>query len=122
MKKTYQTGIDGEQRAGRWLRRHCGMKLLEYRYRNKAGEIDLVMQDGETTVFVEVKTRLNASPGTGLQAVDLRKQQRIARAAVLYLHDTGSVNRSVRFDVVEVNRDGIIHIPNAFQPGGMFYR
>ena len=55
-------------------------------------------------------------------AVDRKKQQRIARAAVLYLINKGWMNLSVRFDVAEVTEKHVIHIPNAFQPGNMFYR
>ncbi len=122
MKTTYQTGLAGEQTASDWLRRKHGMILLETRYRNKAGEIDLIMKDGKTVVFIEVKTRLHAVPGSGLMAVDRKKQQRIARAAVLYLINKGWMNLSVRFDVAEVTEKHVIHIPNAFQPGNMFYR
>jgi len=122
MKKTYDTGITGEQTAAGWLKKTYGMKILENRYRNKAGEIDLIMTDGDTIVFIEVKTRLHAMPGSGLLAVDLKKQQRIARAAVLYLMEKGWLNRSVRFDVTEVTEAEVHHIKNAFQPGNLFYR
>lgn len=122
MKTTYQTGIAGEQVAAGWLEKHAGMHLLETRYRNKGGEIDLIMLDRETIVFVEVKTRLNAAPGSGLLAVDRRKQQRIARAAVIFLAENHMLKRSVRFDVAEVTATDVIHVPNAFQPGSMFYR
>ena len=122
MKTTYQTGLLGEQRAAEWLMNHCSMKLLETRYRNRAGEIDLIMLDGETIVFVEVKTRLSGSPGLGLLAVDRRKQRRIANAAILYLIWKGWQNRPVRFDITEVSQRDVLHVPNAFQPGGMFYR
>ena len=122
MKMTYQTGLAGEKAAADWLKNKHGMILLETRYRNKAGEIDLIMKDGETVVFIEVKTRLHAVPGSGLMAVDRKKQQRIARAAVLYLMSKGWMNHSVRFDVAEVTEKHVLHIPNAFQPGIMFYR
>ena len=122
MKKTYQTGIIGEQTAADWLKNHAGMQLLESRYRNKAGEIDLIMKDRDTIVFVEVKTRLHTFTGSGLQAVDRRKQQRIARAAILYLMDKHLMKSAVRFDVAEVTENEVIHVPNAFQPGSMFYR
>ena len=121
MKKTYQTGIYGEQLASRWLENHEKMRLLENRFRTKAGEIDLIMTDGETIVFIEVKTRLNTAPGTGLLAVDKKKQQRIARAAYLFLSQKRWLHRSVRFDIVEVSADKILHIKNAFQPGSMFF-
>lgn len=122
MKDTYQTGVAGELTAAEWLQRNRGMSLIETRRRTKAGEIDLIMTDGDTVVFVEVKTRRNAAPGSGLIAVDSRKQRRIARAAMLYLLEKQWTGRAVRFDVTEVNRQQVIHIPNAFQPGGMFFR
>lgn len=122
MKMTYQTGIIGEQKAAEWLKNHNGMQLLETRYRNKAGEIDLIMMDRGTIVFVEVKTRLHAPAGSGLLAVDQRKQQRIARAAMLYLMENKLLKNAVRFDVAEVTASEVIHVPDAFQPGSMFYR
>jgi len=121
MKQTYQTGLDGERTAENWLRAHLGMVCLERRYRSAAGEIDLIMKDGETFVFVEVKTRLNGVHGNGMLAVDRSKQRRIAQAARLYLMHTGNLNRDCRFDIVEVCRGDVLHIPNAFQPGGMFF-
>jgi putative endonuclease len=122
MKQTYDTGLSGEQQAAEWLKNEYGMQMLTQRCRTKAGEIDLIMADGETIVFVEVKTRLHASAGNGVLAVDRRKQQRITKASILFLMKMGWKNRAVRYDIVEVRPDGILYIPNAFQPGGMFYR
>ena len=122
MKQTYDTGLKGEETAEKYLQDALHMISLERRYRNKCGEIDLIMQHEETIVFVEVKTRMTGHPGLGMMAVNNAKQKRIARAAMLYLTTSHQLNRSVRFDVVEVNPESIIHIPNAFQPGGMFYR
>ena len=122
MKITYQTGVAGEEAAAEWLAENRGMRLMESRYRNKAGEIDLIMAEEETIVFIEVKTRLHAVSGSGLAAVDTRKQGRIARAAMIYLGEKGWMNRLIRFDIVEVSNTRIIHVANAFQPGGMFYR
>ena len=122
MKTTYRTGVAGEQAAAEWLAKHKGMKLLETRYRNRAGEIDLIMLDRDTVVFIEVKTRLHAAPGSGLMAIDLRKQQRVARSAMIYLMEKGWLERAVRFDAAEVTESQVIHVPGAFQPGNMFYR
>ena len=122
MKQTYETGLKGEETAEKYLRDTYGMICLEHRYRTKCGEIDLIMQDNETIVFVEVKTRLNASPGTGMMAVSPAKQKRIARAAMLYLMAIRRMNQPVRFDVVEINRGNVFHITDAFQPGAIFYR
>ena len=121
MKATYETGIAGEEMAEAFLAQK-GMTPLARRYREKCGEIDLIMADGDCVVFVEVKARFSAAPGTGSLAVTPQKQRRIAKCATVYLMKQKWLNRSVRFDVVEVNREGILHFPNAFQPGGMFFR
>ena len=121
MKKTYETGLQGEKTAEEYLTLQKGMICVERRLRNKCGEIDLIMLDGETVVFVEVKTRLTGSPGIGLSAVNKNKQQRLFKAASLFLISRKMLNRPVRFDLVEVTDTQTIHIPNAFQPGGLFF-
>ncbi|MBQ3278307.1 MAG: YraN family protein [Clostridia bacterium] len=120
MKQTYETGLAGEETAERFLEGK-GMVCLLRRYRNKCGEIDLVMKDRETIVFVEVKTRKKAGPGQGLLAVDRKKQMRIFRAATLYLMEEKKLNTAVRFDIVEIGTDAVIHVPNAFQPSGTMF-
>ena len=122
MKQTYETGLKGEETAENHLRETRGMTCLQRRYRSKCGEIDLIMREGETIVFVEVKTRLTASLGAGMMSINAAKQKRIARAAAVYLAATRQTGHPVRFDVVEISRNGILHIPDAFQPGNMFYR
>ena len=121
MKKTYETGLHGEKAAEEYLTSQKGMICVERRLRNKCGEIDLIMFDGETVVFVEVKTRLTGNPGAGLSAVNKNKQQRLFKSAFLYLISKKMLNRPVRFDLVEVTSTQMIHIPNAFQPGGLFF-
>lgn len=78
-------------------------------------EIDLLMRDGRTLVFVEVKLR---TAGGGRFAVDAAKQRRISRAAVSYLQTHGGFEQPVRFDVVEIDYLGaemeIRHLPDAF--------
>ena len=121
MKAAYETGFHGEEIAERFLVKQ-GMHCLERRYREKAGEIDLIMEEGETLVFVEVKARFSdPEKGNGLRAVTWSKQKKIAKCAMLYVMRKGWMNRSMRFDVIEINRDGILHVPNAFQPGGLMF-
>ena len=122
MKHTYETGLQGESTAEKWLHEQRGMITLERRYRSRHGEIDLIMQDADTIVFVEVKTRNSLYPGDGLMSVNLNKQKRICRCATVYLMSHHKLNSSVRFDVVEVNPGSVTHIPDAFQPGGMFFK
>ena len=94
-------GRRGEETAGRHLV-SAGYRILERRYRTRAGEIDFIAQDGDTLVFVEVKTRSSLACGRPAEAVDGRKRGRIARAASLYLARRGGPEASCRFDVVEV--------------------
>ena len=121
MKKTYETGIFGEQTAEDYLRQARGMVCLERRYRAKCGEIDLIMLDGDIVVFIEVKTRKTGGPGSGLSAVNTAKQKRIVNASLVYLMKMKWTGRIIRYDLVEISMDGILHIPDAFQPYGHFY-
>ena len=112
-KTTYNTGMTGETLAEEYL---CskGMTILTRRYRGADGEIDLVMQDGDILVFVEVKFRPTAKAGMGLMSVTPAKQRRLTHAAQHFLIEREWNDRLVRFDVVEITQDGLLHIPNAF--------
>lgn len=111
--KQYESGINGEELAEAYLCQQ-GLKILDRRYRAEDGEIDLVLLDGACIVFAEVKYRPQGRAGSGLGAITLSKQRRMTHAAQHYLleHDLGDT--PVRFDAVEITRDGILHVPNAF--------
>lgn len=109
----YEAGVQGEQNAENALTQQ-GMTVLARRYRAEDGEIDLVMQDGETIVFVEVKARPQSRAGQGMLAVTPTKQRRICHAAMRYLMAHDRLNAPARFDVVEITRDGLRHVKNAF--------
>ncbi len=116
---TRSSGQWGEAQAIKHLRTQ-GYTIIETNYRQRYGEIDIIARNDNTLVFVEVKYRRHAGYGTGLEAVDLRKQQRLCRVAAHYLqsHQLGDCN--ARFDVIAVSpgADGagamIDHIENAF--------
>lgn len=79
----------------------AGLRLRAANVRYRVGELDLVMDDGDVLVFVEVRYRRSADFGGGSGSVDGRKQQRLARAASLYLADHPQLaRRPCRFDVV----------------------
>ena len=87
----------------------AGLRLVVRNYRTPGrggGELDLVMRDGDTLVFVEVRHRRASSFGGGFASVDAAKRRRLVRAAQLYL---GSHPRLAqlpcRFDVVESEGD-----------------
>ena len=111
MKEAYTTGLTGEAAAEAYLTGR-GMTVLARRYRAADGEIDLIMADGDTVVFVEVKTRPSARRGAGLQAITPAKQRRMLHAAQMYAAEQGLTDVPMRFDVVELTRDGVLHLPN----------
>jgi len=81
-----------------------GLKLVEVNYRCKVGEIDLIMNDNEILVFVEVRYRKDSDYGGGLATVTKYKQNKIKRAATLYLLENNIYDKvPCRFDVVAVS-------------------
>ena len=94
-------GERGERAAVRLLRR-LGYKIVTTRHRLRYGEIDIIAIDGQTVVFVEVKTRRTQRPGEGAEAVDAQRQARLTRAALAFLKGHGLLEYASRFDVVEV--------------------
>jgi putative endonuclease len=79
-----------------------GYRIRERNFRCRAGEIDLVAEDGEDLVFVEVKTRRGTVYGRPEEAVTLRKSQKLQEVAVHYLDLHNLHERSWRIDVVAV--------------------
>ena len=98
-------GTEGERVAEKYLRRQR-YAILQRNYRCRAGEVDLVALDGDTVVFVEVKTRTQPGFGSPLEAVDPRKQLQVQRAAQYYLTENRLQERNARFDVGGVWWDG----------------
>ena len=95
-------GVRGEKLAGRFLRRN-GFKILYRNFRGRhGGEIDLVCREGDTLVFVEVKTRTREDFGRPLEAVNRRKRRRISLGGLAWLRLLGNPDILFRFDVVEV--------------------
>ena len=93
-------GAAAEQRALEHLT-SAGLRLLERNARFRVGEWDLVMTEGETLVFVEVRLRQHRQFGGPLASVDGRKHRKLERAAVLWLQrHPEQGQRRARFDVV----------------------
>lgn len=91
-------GAQAEQLAVQYLQQQ-GLKLIGQNYRGRFGEIDLIMQDGTTLVFIEVRLRRNAGFGGAAASIDAHKQQRIVRTAQQYLANLARIP-ACRFDVV----------------------
>lgn len=91
-------GAQAEQLAAQYLQRQ-GLKLVVQNYRSRFGEIDLIMQDGATVVFIEVRLRRNTCFGGAAASIDARKQKRIISTAQQYLASLARVP-PCRFDAV----------------------
>jgi putative endonuclease len=92
-----------------------GLRLLERNYRCRLGEIDLVLADGRSLVFVEVRLRRNPGYGGAAASITAAKRQRNVRAARHYL--AGKPEPRCRFDVVLLDSlapDRIEWIKDAF--------
>ena len=111
-------GKEGERIAELFLKSK-GYKLVERNYRCASGELDLIMLDRQVIVFVEVKTRKGIGYGTPLEAVEVRKQQKMICAAQFFLTGKKLNQREARFDVVGICWPGaqprVEHIENAFE-------
>lgn len=96
-----------------------GLKLVQKNYRCSSGEIDLVMLDNGTLIFVEVRFRRDEGFGKAFETVDCRKQRKVVRAAQHYLaHNRIYDSCQCRFDVVGIttknNALEFCWLPNAF--------
>lgn len=98
---TRRTGDWGETLAVQYLSR-IGYELVERNYRTRYGEIDLILRDGETLVFVEVKLRRGTGYGNPLESVTPRKQEQIRDIAEQYLAELQPEFEELRFDVVGI--------------------
>ena len=107
-------GRAGEDRAARHLADQ-GYRILERNYATPQGELDLIALDGNTLVFVEVKTRKSDTYGAPELAVDQRKQGRMIKAALGYLRHKKLHQVPCRFDVVAISSGKVELIKSAFE-------
>jgi len=85
----------------------AGLALTTRNYRSPFGEIDLVMQERDTLVFVEVRYRSSDDFGTPAETVDARKQARLRATAEHYLQNTPRASKKAcRFDIVALTGNG----------------
>ena len=104
------------EKAASFFLQKKGCRLLDTNFRSRAGEIDIIVEDGRTIVFVEVKFRSGRFYGRGEEHVDRRKQQTIVRVAEYYLLTHGLWDRCCRFDVISIDGSGTVtHYVNAFE-------
>jgi putative endonuclease len=93
-------GEKGERLAIKFLNKK-GYKVIKQNYRTPIGEIDIIAKDGETLVFIEVKTRESIAYGLPFEAVNNIKKRKITKVAMLYLKRFKEMP-PCRFDVVSI--------------------
>ena len=110
-----QTGDAWELKARRWLEGK-GLRFVAANVRGRGGEIDLIMKDGQTIVFVEVRFRQSSRFGGAAASVTLAKQQKLLQTAHLWLacHNGSFDTVDCRFDVVAFTGNAIDWLKNAF--------
>ncbi|MBD3298804.1 MAG: YraN family protein [candidate division Zixibacteria bacterium] len=115
------TGRDGEEQAARYLESQ-GYLILARNWRSShtRNEIDLIAREGDTIVFVEVKSARTVSFGDPLEWITPQKQSAIIRAATAYLEHAPDMPGGYRFDIVTVapavtsGHRAITHVRAAF--------
>ena len=99
--KNRDLGKLGEEMAAAHLTEK-GYRILERNYRCPLGEVDLVARDGETLVFVEVKSRSSLAYGYPQEGVTASKKRKLEQLAVYYMGEKGWKGEQCRFDVAAV--------------------
>ncbi len=104
-----------EQKARVYLETQ-GLKFIAANETFKCGELDLVMADGDTIVFVEVRQRKSSRFGSAVESIDYRKQQKWLNAANMWLFTKRNQSLDTakcRFDVVAFEGDNLpLWLPN----------
>jgi putative endonuclease len=95
-----------------------GYKCIVRNYRCPLGEVDLIARDGDTLVFIEIKTRRDRSLGYAKESINARKKRQLSKVALAYMKSHDVAEAKSRFDVVAVHiREGMYEIEvvrNAF--------
>ncbi|MFJ4142167.1 YraN family protein [Pseudomonas sp. NPDC089734] len=97
-----QAGREAESYALLYLQQQ-GLRPVAQNWSCKRGELDLVMLDGDTVVFVEVRYRRHSGWGGAMESVDFRKQEKLIAAAQLFLQQESQwASYPCRFDVIAI--------------------
>jgi putative endonuclease len=80
-----------------------GYKCIVRNYRCPLGEVDLIAKDGDTLVFIEIKTRRDRSLGYAKESINARKKRQLSKVALAYMKSHDVAEAKSRFDVVAVH-------------------
>lgn len=111
-----QKGRRAEMIARIWLRLK-GYRILNYRFKTKVGEIDIIAKKGKSLAIIEVKAR--QTKAAALESITYKQRQRIERTTQLWLKKTKNNNiQSPRFDIIAIVPNRFpIHIKQAWRSG-----
>lgn len=101
-KTTRQAGDSGEDLACKFLKKN-GYKILKRNFNIRGGEIDVIAMDGQSLVFIEVKTRYGKEYGYAREAVTPWKLKYLQKAALFYIVKTKWGGKPYRFDLVAID-------------------
>ncbi len=101
-------GMAAEKIAATFLTQQ-GLKLVTSNFHCRYGEIDLIMQEGSTLVFVEVRLRTNPTFGNAATSITPKKQQKLIHTAQFYLQQH-VLNLPCRFDAVLLSKADMTQI------------
>jgi putative endonuclease len=110
----YALGVIGEQMAAKYLTDKNYEIISKNVFYANVGELDIVAKDGQTLVFVEVRTRSDNMFGHPLETLTKAKQQKIVKASRRYIQEYKIPASSFRYDVIAILNENIEHITNAF--------
>jgi putative endonuclease len=113
LSRKQEQGKQWEDVALAYLERH-GLVVVEANFRCKLGEIDLILRDGATLVFVEVRQRAAGAPVSAAASIGPAKIRRIIRAAQVYLQQLDRLP-PCRIDVVAIDGNDIDWLRNAIE-------
>ena len=103
-------GDEGEEQALQYLIA-AGLSLVQRSFLCKGGEIDLIMRDQTSLVFVEVRKRASTQFGGAIASVTPAKQKRMVHAAQVYLQTQKTIP-ACRFDLIAIDGDEITWLKN----------
>lgn len=106
-------GFLGENISCKYME-NLGYVILETNYKRRGFEIDIICQKNDLLVFVEVKYKKDLSFGHPLEAIDIKKQERIRQGAKRYIYENNLEKYDVRFDCIGILDKKIIYVENGF--------
>jgi len=116
MDKRKQTGRQGEDIAAAYFAER-GYTIVERNWRCATGELDIIMTEEDTLVFVEVRTRKGPNFGSAEESVTITKQAKLIELAQTYLQEADVPHRAWRIDVAAIHLGPglprVNHIENA---------